>query len=238
MSKGFWAIVAVIVAVFAGILFFKGGNETNAPGTGGQVSNHVKGQGAKGVTLQEYGDYQCPVCGAYFPVVKQVLAKYGDDLKFQFSNLPLTQVHQNAFAAARAAEAADLQGKFWEMNSMLYQNQLAWSQSSTPQTIFNQYATQLGLNLTKFKADFASAKVNAVINADAQAFRKRSKEIATPTFYLNGTHIKPPLSYGPDNQTVDVEKSAETFAKFIDDEIAKQAGEQDKNTPATQQPTE
>src|SRR4051812_29189244 len=98
MDKRFWAIIGVIIVVFGGVLFFKSNNNKAAAPSGTQPTNHVQGAGTKGVTLTEYGDYECPVCKQYYPVVKQVQQQYGDEITFQFRNLPLTQIHQNAFA--------------------------------------------------------------------------------------------------------------------------------------------
>lgn len=208
MSKGFWLIIAAIVLVFGGILFFKG-DEAGAPTDGSAASNHTMGDNAKGVVLLEYGDYQCIFCGQYYPLVKQVVEKYKADIAFQFRNLPLSQNHKNAFAASRAAEAASLQGKFWEMYDALFQNQSAWSDSSNPLGIFEQYASQLGLNVEQFKTDFGSEQVNDTINADVAEFKKTGAPMSTPTFFLNGEKIEP--------------KSGEDFSKLIDEAIAKQA---------------
>lgn len=208
MSKGFWLIIAAIVIIFGGILLFKG-DEAQAPTDTSAVSNHVLGDNAKGVTLMEYGDYQCPFCGQFHPLVKAVVEKYKTDIHFQFRNLPLIGNHSNAFAAARAAEAASLQGKFWEMYDALFQNQSAWSDSSNVLPIFEQYAAQLGLNVEQFKTDFASTKVNDTINADMAEFKKTGEPMSTPTFFLNGKKIEP--------------KSLDDFSRLIDEAIAKQA---------------
>ena len=221
MSKQFWAVIAVIAIVFIGI-FMVGGNKKsdtnskNSSASGG--TQHVTGKGTTGVTLVEFGDYQCPYCGQYFPTVKEVVAKYGDQITFQFKNFPLTSVHQNAFAAARAAEAAGLQGKFWEMNEVLYTNQSAWSEQTDATPIFAQYAQQLGLNVEQFKKDSSSSKVNDLINADMAAGTKL-KVTGTPAFFING-------------EKIDVSNSVESFSKAIDAAIAKQAK---KSTSSTQQ---
>lgn len=220
MSKGFWGIVIAIIVVFGGIIWIKNANKADAPSTT-QVTNHVEGQNQKNVTLVEYGDYQCPFCEQYYPVVKQIVQKYNADIKFQFANLPLSQVHQNAFAAARAAEAAGLQNKFWEMHDMLYENQSAWVQSSDPSKTFEQFAQQLKLNVTQFKSDFASSKVNNLINADIAAFNKTKEELATPAFFLDGKKITPGLSYtDASQQNVDIQASVDTFSKLIDQAIS------------------
>lgn len=221
MSKQFWAVVAVIVIIFVGIFALNGNkksdtNSKNSSSGGG--TQHVQGKGTTGVTLVEFGDYQCPYCGQYFPTVKQVVAKYGDQIKFQFKNFPLTSIHQNAFAAARAAEAAGLQGKFWEMNEVLYSSQSSWSEQTDPTPIFAQYAQQLGLNVDQFKKDSSSSKVNDLINAD-MAEGTKLKVTGTPAFFING-------------EKIDVSNSVESFSKAIDAAIAKQAK---KSTSSTQQ---
>ncbi|HSX16803.1 MAG TPA: thioredoxin domain-containing protein [Patescibacteria group bacterium] len=206
MNKGFWAVIAIIVVVFGGLLLFKG-DKANAPNaSNAKPTTHLAGKGTTGVTLIEYGDYQCPFCGQYYPIVKQVQQKYGDEITFQFRNLPLLQIHQNAFAGARAAEAASNQGKFWEMHDLLYENQASWSNTSNVLPVFQTYAKQLGLNADQFKKDFSSAATNDVINADITEFDKTKQEKSTPTFFLDGKKITP--------------RSVDEFSKLIDDEIA------------------
>lgn len=205
MDKRFWGVIIAIILIFAGVIALsnKGNNSANE-----QPTNHVMGNNKKNVTLVEYGDYQCPACEEYYPVVKQVVAEYKDSIQFQFRNLPLTQIHQNAFASARAAEAAALQNKFWEMHDMLYDNQSAWTQASDPTTVFDDYAKQLGLNVDQFKKDYASSKVNGAINADIAAFNKTGAATQTPTFFLDGKRI-------------DTKADKATFTKLLDAEIAK-----------------
>jgi protein-disulfide isomerase len=193
VSKGFLAIIAAVVLVFIGIFAFNGhksdsGSGKSSSSSKGQPTSHIEGNGQNGILLVEYGDYQCPYCQQYYPIVKQVVAKYNDRIKFQFVNFPIVSLHQNAFAAARAAEAAALQGKFWEMHDLLYENQSQWAESSNPMQFFQQYAQQLGLNTDQFKKDYSSNKVNNAINADKAAGDKLGIE-GTPTFYLNGKKI-------------------------------------------------
>jgi len=222
MDKRFWAIIGIIVVVFGGILFLNNHKSSNSgsSSSNAQPTNHIKGNTSSKVTLLEYGDYQCPVCESYFPVVQQVQQKYNDTVKFQFRNLPLIQVHQNALAAARAAEAASLQGKFWEMHDMLYTNQNwnDWTQSNVPATYFNTYAQQLNLNLTQFKKDFASSAVNATINADIEAFQKTGQQEATPTFFVNGKYVANSNFVDSNGPSIDA------FSKVLDQAL-KDAGQ-------------
>ncbi|MGF7229582.1 MAG: DsbA family protein [Candidatus Saccharibacteria bacterium] len=207
MDKRFMGIIAAIILIFGGVIILS--NHKNN-GSIGQPSNHTTGKNAKSVALIEYGDYECPACESYYPVVKQVVAQYQNDISFQFRNLPLTQIHPNAFAGARAAEAASLQSKFWEMHDALYDNQNTWSTSSDPTTFFWQYAQQLGLNVTKFKTDYASSQVNGTINADIDAFNKTGAATQTPTFFLDGKRI-------------DTTATLASFQKVLDAEIAQKS---------------
>ncbi len=194
MNKSFWAIIAVIVVLFGGIIFFNnkdsGTQGSNSSSASSKPTEHKTGQGKSGVVLVEYADYQCPFCGQMYPIVKQVVEKYNEQITYQFRNLPLTQIHQNAFAAARAAEAAGLQNKFWEMHDLVYQNQSEWSSSNNALSVYTKYAQQLGLNTDQFKKDFASSKVNDLINADLDAFKKTKAQMATPTFFIDGKQIE------------------------------------------------
>lgn len=212
MSKQFLAVLAAIILIFAGIVIFTG-KKSEAPSTSKSSSNavtqHYTGNKDAAVTLTEYGDYQCPYCQQYEPTVEQVIEANKDKIRFQFRNFPLVSLHQNAFAAARAAEAADLQGKFWEMHNLLYQtgNWQVWTNSSSPSNNFNQYAQQLGLNTEKFKKDFVSDTVNARINADMAAGNKLGIT-GTPTFFLNGKQVQ-------------IANDVAAFQKVIDAELAK-----------------
>lgn len=211
MSKRFLLVIVLILAVIGGIIWVSG-DKADAPTNGNgstQVTNHTFGDGGKGVTLIEYGDFECPACGAYYPFVKQLKEELKADIIFQFRNFPLTQ-HQNAFAAHRAAEAADKQGKFWEMHDLLYEGQKSWesrfySQSDAIRT-FEGYASQLGLNMEQYKTDRDSSEVNNIINADIKAGQAVGAA-STPTFVLNGRKIEEnPRDY-------------EAFKKLIQDEI-------------------
>lgn len=218
MDKRFWAIVGVIVVIFGGVLFI---NNQHKGSTTTPPTEHIRGNLSSKVTLQEYGDYQCPACGEFYSVTHEVQTKYADKIKFQFSNLPLTSLHPNAFSAARAAEAADKQGKFWQMHDTLYQNQdpsgkSGWVASSDPlNNYFVKYAQQLGLDITKFKADYASQDVNNRINADIDAFQKTGEPMATPSFFLNGKKLNNSNLLGTDNLP-----SLEAFSKQLDQALA------------------
>lgn len=172
------------------------------------ASNHTLGNGSKGVVLLEYGDYQCPACATFHPVIKQVVEKYNDEITFRFRNYPLEAIHPNARAGSRAAEAANLQGKFWEMHDTLYETQNSWSSATDPFSFFKTYAQQIGVaDLAKFESDYRSSAVNDIINADLSEGRK-ANITSTPTFFIDGKMLK------ENPNTLDA------FYKLIDEAIA------------------
>lgn len=208
MDKRFLATVGIIIAVFVGFLIVSGGEKADAPETKAAPTEHKKGSEQPKVVITEYGDFQCPACAQYYPVIEQVHEKYKDQIAFQFRHFPLTAIHPNAFAGSRAAEAASKQDKFWEMYSQLYTNQSEWASSNTPSKVFEQYAKTLGLDVAKFKTDFASSAVNDSVQADIKAGEKL--EVAsTPTFVVDGKV----LQKNP-NPTL------EAFSEIIDKAIA------------------
>jgi len=216
MSKQFWIALFVIAALLVGIVVVTNHNKGTSSSSTGQPTHHVEGNDTKHVTLIEYGDYECPICAEFAPTVKQVVATYINEIQFQFRNLPLTQIHPNAFAAARAAEAASDMGQFWQMNNLLYENQSAWVSSSNPLSFFDSYAGQLGLNLTKFNNYYNSNQVNGAINADINAFDQTGDEMATPTFILDGTTLNNENLIGSNGSP-----SVTAFTNILNAEIAK-----------------
>jgi protein-disulfide isomerase len=222
MDKRFWGFLLAVALVLCGVFIFTQTNKAEAPSGNdkGSVTNHTFSKGSTGVTLVEYGDYQCPACGQFYAPVKQVTETYNGKITFQFRNFPLYQIHPNAIAGARAAEAADLQGKYWEMHDMLYENQQSWSQTSDPSAAFAVYAKALGLNVDKFKQDYKGSLVNNRIQADLKEGNRLNVD-STPTFFLDGKKITNP------------DPTLEAFSKVIDAEIAKKDG----STAATPSPT-
>lgn len=189
MNKRFVAILLICVALFVGAFVFgKSNNSNNSNQTNVPATNHTQGNPEAKVTLLEYGDFQCPACGSYYPIVKEVKAKYGDQLKFQFRHFPIVGIHPNAMAAHRAAEAADKQGKFWEMHDVLYEQQSAWVNNTNVAAIFEAYATQLGLNIDQYKQDLTAVATKDAIDADIQA-GKDADVSGTPSFFINGEPI-------------------------------------------------
>jgi protein-disulfide isomerase len=207
MDKRFWAIIGIIIAAFAGIMIFNNLNKDDGDTTNAKPTSNITGKTDAKVKLIEYGDFQCSVCGQYYPLVEQVKEKYKDQIAFQFKNLPLPQMHPHAVVAAKAGEAAAKQGKFWEMYEQLFVNQQSWSGLSSASSTFESYAQAIGLDITKYKADIASSSVNGSVNADIAEFNKTGYQKATPTFILNGKQIKP--------------TDLDGFSKLIDAELKK-----------------
>ncbi len=197
MSKQFWIIVVIVVVGLVGIFTITG--QPASQTTNSKPSEHIEGLGKDGITLVEYGDYQCPYCGEYYSTLKQVVSLYYNQIYFQFRNFPLTSIHPNAFAGARATEAASLMGKFWQMHDLLYQTNQdyyntnganpGWIGTTNPLPVFDQYASSLGLNVNKFNQLYNSSQVNNVIIADENAGNSLNID-ATPTFIINGKQVQ------------------------------------------------
>ena len=143
--------------------------------------DHIQGPASAPVTLVEYGDYQCPFCGAAYPIIKDVQARMGDGLRFVFRNFPISTSHPNAELAAEAAEAAAVQGKFWEMHDLLYENQDRLGGDD-----LHAYAGRLGLDLETFDRELAGHAYAARVREDFMS-GVRSGVNGTPTFYVNGS---------------------------------------------------
>jgi protein-disulfide isomerase len=142
--------------------------------------DHVQGPADAAVTLLEYGDYECPFCGAAYPIVKQVQETMGERLRFVFRNFPITTAHPHAEQAAEAAEAAAAQGQFWPMHDLLYENQ---QHLETDDLI--AYASRLGLDVPRFQRELADHVHAARVREDFMS-GVRSGVNGTPTFYIDG----------------------------------------------------
>jgi len=143
--------------------------------------DHIQGDPKAILTLVEYGDYQCPFCGAAYPEVKKVQKELGSKLRFVFRNFPLTNVHEFAQVAAETAEAANVQGKFWEMHDFLYEHQRTLGDNS----VALGYAKKIGLDTQKFEREISQHVYQKRIKEDFMG-GVRSGVNGTPTFYANG----------------------------------------------------
>ncbi len=175
--------------------------------------SYAKGPADAKVTIVEFSDFQCPFCGRVEPTLRQIMEKYGNDVRLVWKNEPLP-FHPNAMPAAEAAMAAGAQGKFWQMHDLLFANQRDESPAN-----YEKWAKQIGLDMSKFKADVASHKYQDKIKAEA-AYAATVGASGTPNFFIDG------------RQLVGAQPAA-SFEAIIDQEIAKAKALEAKGTPAS-----
>jgi protein-disulfide isomerase len=220
MVAGIFLAVIVVITIGAAIISSNNSASSPAAFTSTQTSaitssDHARGDATAKVTLIEYGDFECPACGAYEPLVEQLYKAYGDKVLFVFRNFPLYQIHPFAMIAAQAAEAANLQGKYWQMHDLLYSKQAEWTANTTFSTsdviskFFNGYATTLGLNVTQFDTDINSSGVKAKVQADL-ALGNAAQVDHTPTFFINLAQIPNPNSYADFQTALDAAIASST----------------------------
>ncbi len=190
------AVVALVVAaaMLAGWLLVRGRNNPN-PGSSTANSQRPPQEQSKPpddyvVTVEEFGDYQCPPCAELHPILKRLKGEFGVRLNLVFRNLPLSSIHKNALVAAQAAEAARMQNRFWEMHDLLYENQNLWKDEANPRPRFLKFARDLGLDTGRFAADMQSEQVQLRIQADRDAAVGKGID-GTPTVLINGRQLRP-----------------------------------------------
>ena len=197
-----WLISILVISVFIGLTtlaVWQSQRPTQplapielAPVTAADIS---LGGAEAPVTLIEYSDFECPACGAYYPIVKEVLNHFDDEeLQFIYRHFPLNY-HRGAKPTAYAAEAAGRQGEFWAMHDMIFENQANWSGSSVAQVeeIVFGYAIELGLDMDQFESDFSSQAIIEKVDNDLLS-GQRARVSGTPSFFLNGEMINNPAS--------------------------------------------
>lgn len=162
---------------------------------------HVRGPLNAPVTLEIYGDFQCPSCALASQAVDELQKQYQGKMRVIFHEFPL-EMHQHAVPAALAAEAAAIQGKFWEMHDMLYQYQPVWSRASNVNYLFESYAESLGLDVARFRADRQSADVRAHVIGDGKGGEARGVK-NTPTIFINGTEMRTGFSKDKMQETIE-----------------------------------
>ncbi|MBA3769493.1 MAG: thioredoxin domain-containing protein [Blastocatellia bacterium] len=158
----------------------------NAPA--GATPPNFTGSPTAQVTVEEFADYQCGSCATAHPVLNEIKSMYGSRIKFVFRNFPLLNMHDKAYDAAVIAEAAGLQGKFWDMQNQLFINQSTWISSPNYKQLWNDYAQKIGLDTARLGTDVAGLAAKGRVDADLQ----RAKAIGvtgTPTIYVNGQSI-------------------------------------------------
>jgi protein-disulfide isomerase len=158
---------------------------------------HALGDVTAPVTLEEFGDFECPPCGVLHPILKNVESEFGPKkVRIIFREFPLVPNHVHALAAARAAEAAGLQGRFWEMHDMIYEHQKDWHEAFDVRPIFEGYAKNIGLNVEQFTRDNTSEIVERRIFLDGKRGHSLGVQ-GTPTVFLNSKEVPFP-SLAPD----------------------------------------
>jgi protein-disulfide isomerase len=145
--------------------------------------DHARGGGAAAVTLVEYGDFDCPYCVDAYPILRALMRRFDAQLRFVFRHDPRTDLHPNALIAARASEAAALQGAFWRMHDRLFERRGALDEAA-----LLEHALALRLDATRFMADLRDAHVLARVRAD-QIGALRSGVVGAPTYFLEGHHF-------------------------------------------------
>jgi protein-disulfide isomerase len=164
-------------------------------------NDHIHGPVNASLELVEYGDYQCPHCGAAHPVVRQIQKKFGRHLKFVFRHFPLSNVHEYALPAAIAAEAAARQDKFWQMHDIIFENQSLLSDQA-----FIEFALAIGLNIPAFRMDVMDEALAEKIETNFES-GVRSGVNGTPSFFINGMKYNGSFDYAPLSEILETQEA-------------------------------
>ena len=163
--------------------------DKSVSGKGDAESMHIRGNANARITLEEFGDFQCPPCGSISGFLDEFVKEYDPRLRIVFRHYPLEN-HQYARDAALAAEAAGLQGRFWEMHDVLYREQATWSKADNPRELFDSYAGMIGLNLDQFKKDMEGEKARARVDSDQERANSLGVKV-TPELFVNDRQMSP-----------------------------------------------
>ncbi len=201
MNNKYLIAFSIAIVIILATWFFGGSNETpllnKTTETKQSVSvtpEHIKGNTESKIKLVEYSDLQCPACGMYYPIIKQLLEEFGNSISFEYRHFPLRSIHKNAEPAALATEAAGLQGKFWEMHDILFENQKEWS-NANGNNIFIDYAKKIEIDPVKFESDLTfNSEIKNKVESDYQSGLELNVN-STPSFFLNGVKMQNPRSY-------------------------------------------
>ncbi len=200
MTRSRWIIFALVCLITLGGLVILSKKEkvnvsdvdpfTLVKSTDTSIGDHVYGKADSKVVIYEYADFQCPGCGGAYPNLKKVKEEYKDRVAFVYRHFPIITSHPNALAASTAAEAAGLQGKFWEMHNALFENQESWStiDAAKRTDAFAKYADEIGIDVVKFKNDLSDERISQKISRD-RAIASKADVTATPTLYINKEKI-------------------------------------------------
>lgn len=185
MKKHLWKIIIAVIIIALGGAYLYAERAAEQANEGVTIETHVKGNPDAEVVLVEYSDFQCPACAQFYPYIKNILDEHGENIRFEYRHFPLINIHPHAVPAARAAEAAGQQGKFFEMHDKLFENQPEWSKSAAPTVFFERYANELGLDMALFKRHMNASIITEAINDSFDDARERGFT-GTPSFLLNG----------------------------------------------------
>jgi protein-disulfide isomerase len=192
-------VLAVAIAGGAAVYFSRQPDKpVNTPGTSSSTlknsgGGHFRGPENAKVTLVEFGDYQCPSCKAFHPLVLEALSRYPQDVRLEFHHYPLVSIHANSMAASLAVEAAGEQGKYWEMHDLLFEHQDEWAKSPNPEPDFVALAQRLGLEPNSFMQAMRSPQLQDRVLQDVVRAQDANVE-AVPTFFIDGQKQSLPLS--------------------------------------------
>lgn len=190
--------VAVILAIFGLAMLVNSPTNSTTSSLKAPTLNekdlYTKGDIKAKVTLTEYGDFQCPACASYHPIVNAIVEEYKDKILFIYRDFPLVNTHKYAHLSSRAAFAANKQNKYWEMYDLLYQNQDSWAKSTNAQELFVDYAKSLGLDIDKFNSDLDSNEAKKFVD-EALATATGLGLNSTPSFFINGAKIDNPNNF-------------------------------------------
>jgi protein-disulfide isomerase len=189
-----WIILAVfIAAIAAGVFLFQA--RKTAPGLqvavttkAGAQPPHVRGDPKAPVTLEEFGDFECVPCFILWPALRNLEKDYGERLAVIFRNNPMPQ-HSHALDGARAAEAAGLQGKFWEMHDLLYLERGKWTKAADPRSEFSEFARRMELDVERFNRDFSGEEVAKRVRDDHERAAALGLD-RTPVVFINGRRVE------------------------------------------------
>ncbi len=187
----FFVFAGVVAVIYGMVALVSRGNDGGTPVP---LANELTtedwqtGPAEAPLTLIEYSDFQCPACGFYYSVLKQLKQDFSGKLRFAYRHFPLSSIHPYAELAARASEAAGSQGKFWEMHDKLFENQSAWSQGGDLKETFSGYAKDLGLDISRFREDLDAKEMKNSVQSDYRSGLQDGIN-STPSFYLNGARL-------------------------------------------------
>lgn len=213
MSMNKWFIIGITLLSFAllfgfAILVSESGSSPEEKSTALTVTEKDWTYGNKDskVVVVEYLDFQCPACARVYPMTEKIKDEYKDRVLFVVRNFPLPN-HSNGLISAKFVEASGKQGKYWEMYKLMYERQENWSESKDPASIFQSYAKELKLDISKLNVDINSEEIKNKIETDISTAKIVGVN-ETPTFYLNGSSMKTP-------------SDLTSFKKLLDDELKK-----------------